>query len=244
MIYSLCEARSFSKTFTRSQAIEPGIVVELCQSDMMVVNLPGQVKSVGLSLPDHVEARRAGKRVILMGKIQQGKTPLIIFMDDSDDLYRLHLDGCPTRGSTTMIHIVDDKKTKIDRTKTVAINQKQVTTDVLSLLKETVTLPAPTSVHLQITRVSDGALITIKNDTSQTLQAKGMHLKLFSGKEKLQFQKPKTQSIKAGMTQKFKIALPKEKVKDGLNVEWLITAPAIKAAFTLKSHLAGSIQAK
>ena len=54
--------KSYSKTFTTTSAQEPGISVQLCQNDMMIVRTPGPVKSVGVTLPNNVEPIFDGNR--------------------------------------------------------------------------------------------------------------------------------------------------------------------------------------
>lgn len=100
--------QSYAATYSRSQAMDPGISAQLCQNDMMIVRLPGAVRSVGVTLPANVEPIFDGSRVILRGNVASGRTPVVILMADSDDLYRIHLTACPSRGSSTLLTIQDD----------------------------------------------------------------------------------------------------------------------------------------
>lgn len=226
---SLSEARNFTKTFTVDQAKEPGITAQLCQTDMMVVTLPGKVKSVGLSLPDNIEARRDENRVILMGKASKGRTPILIFMKETDDLYRLHLDGCSARGSTTMINI-------INRSKIIHLNDSMdVENNSMNvLLKKTITLPTPKSIQFKVIRRKGNMILQIRNSSPKNLALDGQNLKVFIDRRLTKINEPAIQIIKAGKNINFSFPLPKESIEKPILVEWLVQVPEMKAEFKLK----------
>jgi len=105
---SFVSAQSNSKTYSRSAAMDPGISVQLCQNDMLILLEPGAVKSIGVTLPNNVEALFDGNRAVLRGNATSGRTPVLVLMQNSDDITRLNITGCPTRGVSTLIRIVDD----------------------------------------------------------------------------------------------------------------------------------------
>ena len=254
---SLAQAQSYSKTFSRSAAMDPGISVQLCQNDMMIVRTPGPVKSVGVTLPNNVEPLFDGNRVILRGNVTTGRTPVAILMQNSDDIYRVHLTACPTRGASTLITIVDDTPAPTGAREytaapvatpvaaptpvptgnaTVRVNTAAATLNPAPA-GGLVTIPAPTTVTLEMSRTSTGVTLTVTNGTAQTLALNPVNLKVMAGGQAVSLAGTTGGNLAPGMVASYPVALPEDVKNTDVQAEWNVVAPAVKVGFTLKAEL-------
>lgn len=254
------QAQSYSKTFSRTQAQDPGISFQLCQNDMAIIKLPGAVKSVGVTLPNNVEPLFDGNRVILRGNVTSGRTPAVILMRDSDDIYRLHISGCPTRGASTLLTIVDDAPAPAAAKEyTVApVSQPTVTpssaTSAIPSGKAApanslnpnaainangvITLPTPTTVTMEMTRTSTGVTLNIANGTAQTLALRPENLKVMMGSEALSIPATVNGNIAPGMIGAYPIPVPSNlQAANDVTAMWLVEVPALKANFNVSAAL-------
>lgn len=242
------QAQSFSKTFSRTQAQDPGITVQLCQNDMMIVTTPGVVKAVGVTLPGNVEPQFDGTRVILRGNVTSGRTPVAILMRDSDDIYRLHLTGCATRGASTLIKIVDDSPAPTSAKEVTApaaptvkvtapITGSAATLNPAAAAAGLITLPAPTTVQLDVSRTATGVTVTVANGTAQTLALRPEHLSIRAGGQVISAPSDATGNLAPGMSSAFTIAIPADLTAADIEVSWNVQVPALRAQFTSTGSL-------
>lgn len=257
-------AQSYSKTFTRSAAMNPGISVQLCQNDALVLKTPGRVKSVGITL-NNVEPVFDGTTVILRGNATSGRAPVLVLMADSDDVYRLHITSCPSRGASTLITIVDDTPaptgakeyqaqpvaaprvtTPITATVTAPTGSPELTPATANTLNAAaaigtggyITLPTtPTTVKLDVARSETGLTLTVTNGTAQTLSLRPEALQVFAGGQAQVIPAAVTGSVAPGLSVAFTIPLPADVKASDAQVAWLVSVPGLKANFMIRGSL-------
>lgn len=256
VVTTTAQAQSYSKTFARSQAQDPGISAQLCQNDMMIVTAPGVVKAVGVTLPNNVETQFDGNRVILRGNVTTGRTPIVILMRDSDDIYRMHLAGCPTRGASTLIKIVDDAPAPAAAREftaqpvPVAANPvapagagAAAPTSVTALnpvaaaTTGVITLPAVTSATLDVSRTATGLTLTVANGTAQTLALRPENLRVTVGGKTVTVPATATGNVAPGLTGAYTIPVPTDLAGTDVSVNWMVQVPSLRAQFPLLGGL-------
>lgn len=235
------DARTLHYGITAAQ--EEGINLVLGKYDPGVIKTTSPISNIVVTLPSLVDANYSGNMVFVMSKVSSGRAPIIVVMQDGTTA-RINVIGAPTRGDSINVELVDDRPKVVGAkeyveapTITPAAAGAPITNAAPAGSAGLLTLPAPSTVRMELAR--DGATlnVVVHNDSAQTLSLAPGSLNLRVAGQAVAVPATFGGTLAPGLSATY--ALGGAGSTGGpVEAAWNVVVPGLRASFTLAGALA------